>query len=70
MTVKLHILYYSQNTLRVGATTLIFYMLQLVILSNVVFERLVYLAVTQSTQFIVLAEINHSFSALTASVRE
>ncbi len=63
-------LYSSQNTLRVGATTLIFYMLHLVILSNVVFERLVYLAVTQSTQFIILAEINHSFSALTASLRE
>jgi len=45
-------------------------MLQLVILSNVVFERLVYLAVTQSTQFIVLAEINHSFSALPESLRE
>ncbi len=61
MTVKFHILHYLQNTLRVGVTTLIFYMLQLLILSNVVFERLVYLAVTQSTQFIVLAEINHSF---------
>ena len=45
-------------------------MLQLVILSNIVFERLVYLAVTQSTLFIVLEEINHSFSALTASLRE
>ncbi len=63
-------LYYSQNTLRVGATTLIFYMLQLVILSNVAFEKLVYPAVTQSTLFIVLVEINHFFSALTASLRE